>query len=129
MAIYRRQGRVDMKKYLGLLLGGCLLAGCSMADFNGSRTGNDSQFLMEYTIFNTTDSQLLELKKGDKIHGEIEKKAGKLAVTIQQGGKEPILESRDMPSGSLDIEIEEDGAYRITVTGEKAKGSVSFTKE
>ncbi len=118
-----------MKKYLGLLLGGCLLAGCSMADFNGSRTGNDSQFLMEYTIFNTTDSQLLELKKGDKIHGEIEKKAGKLAVTIQQEGKEPILESRDMPSGSLDIEIEEDGAYRITVTGEKAKGSVSFTKE
>ena len=63
-----------MKKYLGLLLGGCLLAGCSMADFNGSRTGNDSQFLMEYTIFNTTDSQLLELKKGDKIHGEIERK-------------------------------------------------------
>ena len=39
-----------MKKYLGLLLGGCLLAGCSMADFNGNRTGNDSQFLMEYTI-------------------------------------------------------------------------------
>lgn len=118
-----------MKKYLGLLLCGCLLAGCGMADFNGSRTGNDSQFLMEYTIFNTTDSQLLELKKGDKIHGEIEKKAGKLAVTIQQEGKEPILESRDMPSGSFDIEIEEDGAYRITVTGEKAKGSVSFTKE
>lgn len=77
-----------MKKYLGLLLGGCLLAGCSMADFNGSRTGNDSQFLMEYTIFNTTDSQLLELKKGDKIHGEIEKKAGKLTCCYHSAGRE-----------------------------------------
>ncbi|HJD38998.1 MAG TPA: hypothetical protein H9913_03135 [Candidatus Blautia stercoripullorum] len=118
-----------MKKYLGLVLGSLLLAGCGMADFNGSRTGNESQFLMEYTIFNTTDSQLLELKKGEQIHGEIEKISGKLAVSIQQEGKAPILESKDMPSGSFDLEIEEDGKYRITVTGERAKGSVSFTKE
>ena len=76
-----------MKKYLGLVLGSLLLAGCGMADFNGSRTGNESQFLMEYTIFNTTDSQLLELKKGEQIHGEIEKISGKTGRLYPTGGK------------------------------------------
>ena len=32
------------------------LTACS-PDFNGSRTGNDKQLIMEYTAFNTTDSQ------------------------------------------------------------------------
>ena len=35
------------------------LSGCSAPTFNGSRTGNDSQFLMEYTVLNTTDGQAL----------------------------------------------------------------------
>ena len=47
-----------MKKYLGLLLGCFLLAGCGMTDFSGSRTGNEGQFLMDYKVFNTTDSQV-----------------------------------------------------------------------
>lgn len=118
-----------MKKYLGLLLGCLMLAGCGIADFNGNRTGNKSQFLMEYTTFNTTDSQCLEMKKGERIHGEIEKKAGNLSLVIQREGESPILESEDMPTGSFDIEIEKDGDYWITVTGERAKGSVSFTKQ
>ena len=73
-----------MKKYLSLLLGSCLLAGCGITDFSGSRTGNESQFLMDYRMFNTTDSQILELEKGDYIYGEIEKKSGKLSVIIQK---------------------------------------------
>ena len=62
-----------MKKYLGLLLGCFLLAGCGMTDFSGSRTGNEGQFLMDYKVFNTTDSQVLKLEKGDQIYGKIEK--------------------------------------------------------
>lgn len=73
-----------MKKYLSLLLGSCLLAGCGITDFSGSKTGNESQFLMDYRMFNTTDSQILELEKGDYIYGEIEKKSGKLSVIIQK---------------------------------------------
>lgn len=76
-----------MKKYLGLLLGGCLLAGCSMADFNGSRTGNDSQFLMEYTIFNTTDSQLLELKREIRYTEKLKRKQENLLLPFSRKGK------------------------------------------
>lgn len=118
-----------MKKYLSLLLGSCLLAGCGITDFSGSRTGNESQFLMDYRMFNTTDSQILELEKGDYIYGEIEKKSGKLSVIIQKNGEEPIWESKNMPTGSFRLEIEEDGEYRITVKGERAKGRVSFKKQ
>lgn len=118
-----------MKKYLGLLLGSLLLAGCGITDFSGSRMGNESEFLMDYKVFNTTDSQVLELKKGDQIWGEIKKKSGKLSVRIQKEGETPIFESQDMPTGSFRLEIEEGGAYRITVKGKRAQGSVSFIKE
>lgn len=118
-----------MKKYLSLLLGSCLLAGCGIIDFSGSRTENESQFLMDYRMFNTTDSQILELEKGDYIYGEIEKKSGKLSVIIQKNGEEPIWESKNMPTGSFRLEIEEDGEYRITVKGERAKGRVCFKKQ
>ena len=46
------------------------------AIFNGNRTGNDSQFMMDYTILNTTDSQLLELETGDIIDIEVVSNAG-----------------------------------------------------
>ena len=46
------------------------LTACS-PDFNGSRTGNDKQLIMEYTEFNTTDTQDLVVEAGDIIHAEI----------------------------------------------------------
>ena len=118
-----------MKKYLGLLPGSFLLAGCGMTDFSGSRTGNEGQFLMDYKVFNTTDSQVLKLEKGDQIYGKIEKKSGKLSVLIRKEGEDPIFESKGMPTGSFRLEIEEGGEYRITVKGKRARGSLSFTKE
>ena len=84
---------------------------------------------MDYKVFNTTDSQVLKLEKGDQIYGKIEKKSGKLSVMIRKEGEDPIFESKDMPTGSFRLEIEEGGEYRITVKGKKARGSLSFTKE
>ena len=46
------------------------LSACS-SDFDGSRTGNDTQLIMEYTEFNTTDTQDLVVEAGDIIHAEI----------------------------------------------------------
>ena len=44
-----------------------LLSGCGKSSFDGIRTGNDSQFVMKYKIFNTTDEQSLFLESGDTI--------------------------------------------------------------
>lgn len=57
-----------MKKFLGIfyiLIIALLFSACEKSLFDGSRTGNDSQFVMEYKIFNTTDGQSLLLESGD----------------------------------------------------------------
>ena len=38
-----------------------VLGGCSGTRFDGTRTGNDSQLIIEYKVLNRTDSQLLDL--------------------------------------------------------------------
>ncbi len=106
-----------------------LLTACS-PDFNGSRTGNDNQLIMEYTAFNTTDSQDLVVEAGDTIHTEIVIEDGQLSYKIQKNDDEPIAESKGVFfSADFDVEIEESGTYTVTVTGEKAKGSVKFLVE
>lgn len=103
------------------------LTACS-PDFNGSRTGNDKQLIMEYTAFNTIDSQDLVLEAGDTIHTEIVIEDGQLSYKIQKNDDEPIAESEGIFfSVDFDVVVEESGTY--TVTGEKTKGSVKFIVE
>ena len=105
------------------------LTGCS-PDFNGSRTGNDSQFIMEYTAFNTTDSQDLYVEAGDKISANIVVDDGNLSIKIQKGKEKRIYKKENVSfSNDFDIDIEESGIYTVTVTGKKAKGSIRFIVE
>lgn len=121
-----------MKKYLGFLCSLSLILVLSLtacgADFDGSRTGNDNEFVMNYKIFNTTDSQDLIVEEGDTIHAEIIVEGGSLSFRIQKDDEVPVYESKDVSlSDEFDVKIEESGTYVVTVTGEKAKGSISFT--
>ena len=105
------------------------LSACS-SDFDGSRTGNDTQLIMEYTEFNTTDTQDLVVEAGDIIHAEIVVEDGHLSYKIQKDDDEPIAESEGIFfSVDYDVEVEESGTYTVTVTGEKTKGSVKFVVE
>lgn len=120
-----------MKKFLGIL---CFLifvftlTACG-TDFDGSRTGNDSEFIMEYKVLNTTDSQKLIVAEGDTIHAQIIVESGSLSFIVQKDDAQvPVYEGKDVSfSDEFDIGIEESGVYTVTVTGKKAKGYVSFT--
>ncbi len=119
-----------MKKYFGIFCFLILiftLTACKTY-FNGSRTGNDSQLIMSYQVFNTTDSQKLTVTEGDIIHAEIIVKRGSLSFKIQKDGDlTPVYEGKDISfSDEFDIEIEESGTYIVTVTGKNTKGSVHF---
>ncbi|MEZ3436208.1 MAG: hypothetical protein K1W34_16600 [Lachnospiraceae bacterium] len=97
------------------------------ADFDGSRTGNHNEFMMDYKVFNKTDSQDLIVEKGDTIHAEIIVEGGSLSFRILMRDEVPVYEGEDVTfSDEFDIDIEESGTYTVSVTGEKAKGSVSF---
>ena len=119
-----------MKKMLSILCAIMIivsLTACS-SDFDGSRTGNDNEFNMEYKVLNKTDSQDLKLQDGDKISAKIIIDGGTLAIKIQKDDEEPIYESDGISaSNEFEVEVEESGIYTITVTGKKAKGSVNFT--
>ncbi len=89
----------------------------------------DSQFVMEYKIFNTTDEQSLLLESGDIIRTEVIVDSGKLSIKIQKDSDTPIYERDDIvTSENFDVEIQGSGTYKITVIGENTKGGVSFKK-
>ena len=119
------------------LLIGCVsalivsLTACGMTSaFNGNRTGNDKEFIMEYSVLNTTDGQELSAEAGDTIHAEIVVESGNLSIKIQKDDEVPIYESSSIEiSDEFDVEIDESGIYSVTVIGEKSKGSVSFAVE
>ena len=50
--------------------------------FDGSRTGNDSEFIMEYSVLNTTDAQDLTIEAGDTISAKIVVDKGSLSIKI-----------------------------------------------
>ena len=119
-----------MNKYLGMI-GSLILIFILTAygtDFDGSRMGNDGEFIMDYKILDTTDSQNLIVAEGDTIHAEIIVESGSLSFKIQKDDSlVPVYEGKDVSfSDEFDVEIEESGTYIVTVTGKKAKGSVSF---
>lgn len=105
------------------------LSACA-SEFAGSKIGDDTQLVMEYTEFNTTDYQDLVVEAGDIIHAEIVVEDGHLSYKIQKDDDEPIAESEGIFfSVDYDVEVEESGTYTVTVTGEKTKGSVKFVVE
>lgn len=121
-----------MKKHLRILC--FLIAALSFTAcgvfFNGSRLGNDHEFVMDYEMFNTTDSQSLTAQEGDTIHAKIVVLGGSLSFTIQKDNEVPVYEGKDVIfSDEFDVAIEKSGTYTVTVTGKKARGSVSFTVE
>ena len=96
--------------------------------FDGSRTGNDSEFIMECRVLNKTDTQDLIAESGDTISGKIIVNEGSLSIKIQKDDEEPIYENNGISaSDEFNVEINESGTYTASVTGEKAKGSVNFT--
>lgn len=101
-----------------------------VSEFDGSRKGNDSEFIMEYKMLNTTDSQDLKLEAGDTINAKIGVDSGNLSIKIQKDDEQPVYEGDDISaSDEFGVAIEKSGTYTISVTGKKTKGSISFTTE
>ena len=118
-----------MRKYIcmiGIMISVMLTSCGTEPTFNGSRTSDGTNFFMEYCILNRMESQDLEMKEGDIIDVEIVSDSGNLAVTIQKGDEDPIYSGNELPTSSFSVGVPKEGTYTITVTGKKAKGSVSF---
>ena len=83
---------------------------------------------MHYKVFNKTDLQDLIVEEGDIINAEIIVEGGNLSFKIQKDDEVPVYEGVDVSFyDEFDVDIKESGMYTVTVTGEKAKESVSIT--
>lgn len=121
------------KKYiLGWIAAACLcvaMAGCRTAgDFNGSKITNEDGFQMDYTILNQTEDAVLSLTEGDDLQVEISQEQGTVSICVGINGKEPIYTGNDLTDAVFTLKIREAGNYQISVTGNKASGSVVFTR-
>ncbi|MGY3765572.1 hypothetical protein ACWOAH_03340 [Vagococcus vulneris] len=118
-------------KILGIISLLVVLSSCTLRrEFNGSRTGNDDQFIMSYDILNTKDSQELTFKKSEKIISDIDNKSGELTVEFLNKNEEILFKKNyNKDKDRFTFEVPKDGKYVISVTGKNAKGKVSFIKE
>ena len=112
----------------GLVLFITLLTACS-PEFNGSSTGNDTQFIMEYSILNKSDYRNMTLKSGDIIKTSIVSDSGSVSIEVENSKGEIIYSDEDIPTSDFEIAIPQDDTYKFTVTGDHAKGSVKFIVE
>lgn len=101
----------------------------AISEFDGSRTGNESQLVLEYKMLNKTDSQELKLEKGDTVKFNVVNKSGSLAIVLCKEDGEVVYEGSMLVTSTFQVEIEESGTYTVSVTGKKTRGSVSVTVE
>lgn len=112
---------------MALLL--CACVANHNASFNGSKTGDEDHFEIDFEMLNATYTHELVMKEGESIEVSIEKESGEISVLIQQDSHDPVYKGDDVQDGDFNVVISEAGAYTLSVTGEKAKGHVVFTRQ
>ena len=97
----------EMMKKLGFACILCfslaLLNAWGNATFNGSSTGNDTQFIMEYSILNTSDHRSMPLKTGDVIDTTVVSDDGSVDIQVENSEGEPSYSETGIPLLSLKL--------------------------
>ena len=109
-----------------VLVGVLILAGCQEQIFDGSVTGNETQFILDFNVLNTTKTHEMKLEEGTNIYVSIEKKSGNIAISITDSDGKVIYKSDSADSWDFVVTTTKVDTYKFTVTGTDAKGSVSF---
>lgn len=87
------------------------------------QVGADSFFMTFYPL-NGSESEEFELKAGDFVDVRVVRNEGRIGVEIGRPGETPAYVGSDVPDGPFSVGIPEDGAYRFTISGADADGSV-----
>jgi hypothetical protein len=119
-----------MRKFINLTIMGLLIIltvnGCTVQVFNGSRTGDNNQFIMNYTVLSRSETHEMKLEEGSTIDVDIENKSGRLDILVEDINGEVIYKGNNVSTGEFSIVIPKTNNYIITVSGKKAIGSVAF---
>lgn len=116
-------------KAIMLILTIIMAAGCAKPAFNGNRTSNDKQFIMDYTILNTTKTHEMKLQEGTVIDVVLEDNSGRLDVLVIDSSGKELYKGDNASSGKFSLKVPKTDTYTFSVKGTNAKGTVSFKAE
>lgn len=83
-------------------------------------------FFLEMKPLNDTLKEIYSLHEGDTIDVSVVLVSGELRISIGQENRKLVYEGKNPESGSFQVTVPEDGDYTISVTGNRAEGSISF---
>ena len=105
-----------------------LLSGC-VVEFNGSRTSNENQFILDVKMMNQEENHELFLKDGDMIEVNSDVSKGEMRVSIiHDETNESIYEGNLKGDFKFIITVHSNGKYTINVNGKNAAGYIEFKK-
>ena len=97
--------------------------------FKGNIVADDTYYDMTFDWLNTAYTYDMYLEQGDSIEVFLEKERGKVSVLIQTGDEEPVYQGDDRAPSSFVVNIKETGNYTVKISGQKAKGHISFSRQ
>ncbi len=104
------------------------VCGCTVSKFDGSKTGDENHFDIEFKMLNTEFSHELKMQKGEDIEVAVEALSGNISVVIENN-QEDIYRGSNMKTSTFKVNALNDGTYTVTVSGENAKGHVTLTRK
>lgn len=123
--------KIWIKKVLIMILLTCLsftLNAC-VVEFNGSRTGNEDQFILDVKALNREESHELYLNSEDMIEVKSQITKGEMQVSIvHEETNESIYEGNLKGDFKFIVTVHTEGTFIITVNGKNAAGYIEFKK-
>lgn len=110
---------------LSLLFSACSKEGI---DFDGSRTSNETQFILDFETLNISLSHTMDLEAQDVVDVKISKSRGVLDIEVADMEGNPVYRGDNASPGEFSIVISSSDIYEFIVTGRNASGYVSFIK-
>ncbi len=102
-----------------------ILGSAALADNSVLR--QDGVFAMQFDSFSGVEAHAMRLKKGDTLAITGVCQSGDLEIVIKKDSGEVVFTSTGSPTPATFLEIYTDGVYRITATGQNARGSIQIS--
>lgn len=123
--------KIWIKKVLIMMLltGLSFTLNACVVEFNGSRTGNEDQFILDVKALNREESHELYLNSEDMIEVKSQITKGEMQVSIvHEETNESIYEGNLKGDFNFIVTVHTEGTFIITVNGKNAAGYIEFKK-
>lgn len=96
--------------------------------YNGNRIHNDSQFILDFTEINGTETNTLQLAEGDEVHCTWSIERGTVDIFITGDNSDQLYQGNHIDQADFILTADVAGSYTITVNGENARGVIDIQR-